>query len=201
MNKQEEFWEGDFGDEYTDRNTGEFYEKGNLNFWAEITSFTGQLSSVLELGCNRGLNLDALNQLHRKIILKGVEINQKACSIARKKNYEVLNSSISDNIPIEYKSELAFTSGVLIHINPNSLEDIYKNLYKLSNKYILINEYFSTNPEEITYRDKRDRLWKRDFAKEITLLFPNLELIKYGFNWRYDKNKSSDDTNWFLFRK
>ena len=83
----------------------------------------------------------------------------------------------------------------------NKLENVYRNLYNLSSKYILINEYFSTNPEEILYRNCNDRLWKRDFAKELKLLYPELELIKYGFNWRYDKNRSSDDTNWFLFRK
>ena len=201
MNEQEEFWQGEFGNEYTERNSGDFYKIGNLNFWAEITSFTGQLNSTLELGCNRGLNLDALNDLHRNITLRGIEINKKAVEIAIKKKYEVLNISISEEIPINLKSELVFTSGVLIHINPNKLENVYRNLYNLSSKYILINEYFSTNPEEILYRETNDRLWKRDFAKELKLLYPKLELIKYGFNWRYDNNRSSDDTNWFLFRK
>ncbi len=201
MNQQEEFWQGEFGNEYTERNCGDFYKVGNLNFWAEITNLTGQLNSTLELGCNRGLNLDAINDLHRHITLRGIEINKKAVAIAIKKKYEVLNLSISEKIPINLKSELVFTSGVLIHINPNKLENVYRNLYNLSSKYILINEYFSTNPEEILYRSTPDRLWKRDFAKELKLLYPELELIKYGFNWRYDKSKSSDDTNWFLFRK
>ena len=89
----------------------------------------------------------------------------------------------------------------MIHINPNQLEKVYRNLYNLSCKYILVNEYFSTNPEEIVYRNESERLWKRDFAKELISFYPDLELIKYGFSWRHDKNRLGDDTNWFLFKK
>ena len=201
MTDQEFFWKGEFGNEYTERNSGEYYKIGKLNFWSEIINITGQLKTVLELGCNRGLNLEAIKSLNRNVLCRGVEINSKAIKIAEENDHQILNSSVSDDLPKSLQSELTFTSGVLIHINPNKLKNVYRNLFNLSSKFILINEYFSTNPEEIIYRGNSDRLWKRDFAKDIKQYYPELELIKYGFNWRYDENKSSDDTNWFLFRK
>ena len=36
-----------------------------------------------------------------------------------------------------------------------------------SKKYILIREYFNTQPVTINYRRFQDKLFKRDFAKEI----------------------------------
>ena len=201
MIETENFWKGQFGDEYTLRNNGADYGNGLINFWTEILSYTKNVNSILEFGCNRGLNLDAIKKLRKDVIINAVEINNSAASIASDKGFNITIGSISDKIPANLKSDITFTSGVLIHIKPDLLKKVYDNLYTLSDKYILISEYFSTNPQEIVYRGHHSKLWKRDFAHELWELFPSLKLVKYGFEWRYDKNRASDDQNWFLFSK
>ena len=61
-------------------------------------------------------------------------------------------------------------------------------------------EYFNPTPVSVTYRKNKNKLFKRDFAKEIMKKY-NLKLIDYGFLWSEDKKVEADNTNWFLFKK
>ena len=199
MSEQESFWRGEFGDSYTERNSRIDQHQSNLFFWSKIISLAGPLHNVLELGCNRGLNLDAIKILSPNTTTFGVEINQQAADKAAQ-SHQVFNKSLGDNISGLPVADLTFTSGVLIHINPDMLPVVYDKLYSYSSKYIMIKEYFSTQPQEITYRGHESRLWKRDFASELWK-DRNLKLIDYGFCWRYDPVAPQDDLNWFLFEK
>lgn len=58
--EQETFWEGDFGNEYTDRNRGARWVAANAAFFSKVLARTQAVRSVLELGSNIGLNLIAL---------------------------------------------------------------------------------------------------------------------------------------------
>ena len=98
------------------------------------------------------------------------------------------------------KCDLVFTKGLLIHIPPERLAEMYHKLYQSSDKYILICEYYSQTPVEIPYRDNDGKLWKRDFAGEMLNLYPDLELVDYGFVYHRDKNPQ-DDLSWFLMEK
>ena len=198
MSDQENFWRGSFGDEYTDRNSRKDQVQSNLFFWSKVLSQTGNLNSVLEFGCNRGLNLDAI-KLSPNTLTSGIEINSQAAQIASL-GHNIINQSLSEEFSPALSAELTFTSGVLIHINPQMLPMIYEKLYNFSSNYILINEYFSTQPQEINYRGHQSRLWKRDFAAEFSRGRP-LKLVDYGFCWRYDPVAPKDDLNWFLFQK
>jgi hypothetical protein len=60
---QEQFWAGQFGDDYTDRNTGARWVASNLALFSRILAATVGVRSVIEFGANRGLNLLALRQL------------------------------------------------------------------------------------------------------------------------------------------
>ena len=55
--EQELFWEGEFGDEYISRNQSKELLAANLYLFSEIFRRTGKLDSVLEFGCNVGMNL------------------------------------------------------------------------------------------------------------------------------------------------
>jgi len=71
-------------------------------------------------------------------------------------------------------------------------------------KNIYIAEYFNPEPIAITYRGQKNKLFKRDFAKEIWRKYPKLKLINYGFHWSLDpsfKKNSCDNETWFLFKK
>ena len=63
LTEQERFWQGEFGDQYVDRNDGEVHVANVTAFFAQALRRAGRIDSVLELGTNRGLNLRALNRL------------------------------------------------------------------------------------------------------------------------------------------
>ena len=77
--------------------------------------------------------------------------------------------------------EICFNQTVLIHINPELLNKVYDVLYKASNKYICIAEYYSPYPDEVVYRGHKDKLFKRDFAGEMLDKYQDLNLVDYGF--------------------
>ena len=58
----------------------------------------------------------------------------------------------------------------MIHQNQKT-PDFYKIMYSLSKKYLYIDEYFNPYPIKINYRGYKNRLYKRDFAKEIWRLY------------------------------
>ena len=78
---------------------------------------------------------------------------------------------------------MTFTAGVLIHINPNYLAQVYDNLVSNSRRYILVSEYFNPVPTSVIYRGNKDKLFKRDFAGELIDQY-NLKLVDYSFVYR-----------------
>ena len=96
--------------------------------------------------------------------------------------------------------DLTFTAGVLIHINPEYLENVYDNLVNGSNRYVLVAEYYNPSPTKITYRGHEDRLFKRDFAGDLIDNY-GLRLIDYGFVYKRDNWAPQDDITWFLLEK
>jgi len=199
--EQEAFWSGEFGDEYTDRNVGAQHEAALLSNFSEILKFTGSLESAIEFGANRGLNLITLKKLLPEIKLTAIEINQSAVEhLSTLPDVEVKHQSILEFSPSD-TYHLSYIRGVLIHINPDELTEVYDRLYATSDKWILVSEYYNPEPVGLNYRGHKDRLFKRDFAGEILDRFSDLELTAYGFNYRRDPLFPQDDTTWFLLRK
>lgn len=198
--EQEDFWAGEFGSEYVSRNNDDNLATSKLIMWSKILSATSGINSVCELGCNIGLNLLAIKGIFNNIQLYGVEINSEAARQAKSYGLEnIKNCSISD-FDMQKKVDLVFTVGVLIHINPEILEEVYEKLFQLTRRYIVVAEYYSPTPQMIEYRGHKDRLFKRDFAGEIINKF-KLELIDYGFFYHRDKLAPLDDITWFLLEK
>ena len=200
--EQEKFWQGEFGDEYIDRNKSASLLAANLELFSQILKRTGPINSVLELGCNVGMNLKSLELLSPNLKISGIDINKKAIEELQKEKpeYNLVEGSIIDELDIE-KVDLTFTKGVLIHINPEKLENVYKNLYEKSEKYICINEYYNPTPVKINYRGHDDRLFKRDFCGEMLDKYNDLKLVDYGFGYKNDPVFQQDDMTWFLLQK
>ena len=199
--EQENFWASEFGDEYICRNDDLNVVAVNVNFFSKVISRTIGVNSVIEFGANIGLNLRAIKQLLPNCELSGIEINQKAVEILQKQDVKTYHESILNFEP-DYKRDFAFIKTVLIHINPDELQNVYQKLYDSSNKYILIAEYYNPVPVAINYRGHNDRLFKRDFAGEMLDKFDDLELVDYGFLYHRDNNDYLyDDINWFLIKK
>ncbi|MBB5439637.1 spore coat polysaccharide biosynthesis protein SpsF [Pedobacter sp. AK017] len=200
--EQEEFWAGAFGREYIGRNNSKELLASNLNFFTKALHSANKFETCIEFGANVGMNLRALGLLYPSLKFNAIEINQEACTeLATFIGEEnCFNGSIFDfNSPVKF--DLAIIKGVMIHLNPDMLNNVYDKLYEVSNKYILIAEYYNPSPVSINYRGHEDRLFKRDFAGEMLMKFPDLELIDYGFAYKGDMKFPQDDITWFLLAK
>lgn len=200
--QQEKFWQGNFGDDYINRNKDKSLIKNNFVLFKKIFSKLFKIKSLIEFGPNIGLNIIALKKIFKLKFITAVEINKKAClKIKDIQKLNVINNSIINFLP-KKKHDLVLVKGVLIHINPNKLKKVYKTIYKSckTSGYILIAEYYSPQPSMMIYRGKRNKLFKRDFAGEFVSLFKKTKIIKYGFAYHKDKYPQ-DDLNWFLIKK
>lgn len=199
--EQEAFWASDFGDEYTQRNQGQGWVASNLALFGKILTGTRKIGSVIEFGANLGLNLRALRQLLPEAELSALEINETAVAELDKLGYvKTYHSSIQEYVP-DYQRDLALIKGVLIHINPDTLPQVYDLLYQSSRRYICLAEYYNPAPVAISYRGHTGKLFKRDFAGEMLDRFPDLQLIDYGFAYHRDNKFPQDDITWFLMEK
>lgn len=200
--EQEIFWSGDFGDEYIDRNQGDQLLASNLNFFNDALGSCTKIQSCVEFGANIGMNLRALQLLFPGIHCSGIEINKMAAAELGNLIGQdaVFNGAISDFEPNK-QADLALIKGVLIHINPQQLNVVYEKLYETSNRYILVAEYYNPSPVSISYRGHSDKLFKRDFAGEMLDIYPNLDLVDYGFAYHRDNKYPQDDITWFLMEK
>ena len=200
--EQEIFWSGDFGDDYIDRNQGDQLLASNLNFFNDALSSCTKIQSCVEFGANIGMNLRALQLLFPSIHCSGIEINKTAAAeLGNLIGHDaVFNGAISDFEPNK-QADLALIKGVLIHINPQQLGVVYEKLYETSSRYILVAEYYNPSPVSISYRGHSDKLFKRDFAGEMLDIYPNLDLVDYGFAYHRDNKYPQDDITWFLMEK
>lgn len=204
--EQEKFWAGEFGTEYSDRNVGANILASNIALFADIFKRTPKLNSVIEFGANIGLNLRALDLLFPGLEQVAVEINEAAAKKINDAlpNSKVFNLAISDFDPGMLSNgpcDLAVIKGVLIHINPDQLEMVYKKLYESTNKFILICEYYNPKPDTVSYRGHSDKLFRRDFAGEMLETYADLKLVNYGFAYHRDPSFPQDDLTWFLIER
>ncbi len=200
--EQEEFWAGDFGNDYIGRNKGDDYLASNLNFFSKAFSQVGKPASLIEFGANIGMNLKAIQLLFPSIDLYGIEINAHAAKALSEviPQSNIFKGSIFDySAPEQY--DVSLIKGVLIHINPDNLADVYDRLYRASKKYVLICEYYNPSPVTIKYRGHKDKLFKRDFAGDMMDKYTDLTLVDYGFCYKRDRAFPQDDITWFLLQK
>jgi pseudaminic acid biosynthesis-associated methylase len=183
------FWKGDFGKEYTDRNHytdevwDEFYKKNWGKTKLEMNqNFISQLPKdikILEVGCNIGLQLRGLQRAGFQN-LYGIELQPYAVEEAKKltKNINIICGSGFDLPFKDNYFDIVCTNGVLIHIAPDDLPKIMKEMVRCSKKYIWGFEYFAEKITEINYRGHENYLWKADYADLFMKNFQNLKLVK-----------------------
>lgn len=201
LTEQETFWQGEFGNQYVDRNVGQPLVAANLALFAKALTRVGYIDSLVELGTNAGNNLQALRQLLPHCELFGVEINASACAAAQALGIaQIWQGSLFD-FPRERTFDLTLSKGVLIHLAPELLPAAYAQLYELSQRYILIAEYYNPAPVEVPYRGNSGKLFKRDFAGEMLDRYDDLQLLDYGFGYHRDPQFPVDDITWFVLEK
>lgn len=205
MNKyktaQEQFWAGEFGDNYINRNDSEELIANNTMMFSSILKKTSDVKSIIEFGSNIGMNLFALKNLLPKTELSAVEINKNAVEILKNFSGLTVHPTSILNFKAPELYDFVFTKGVLIHINPEELQNVYETMYQSSKRYICVVEYYNPSPVEINYRGHEARLYKRDFAGEIMEKYPDLKLVDYGFFYHKDPRHFQEDMTWFLMEK
>ncbi len=201
--EQEAFWAGSFGDQYIKRNNNPALLGARIARFSKIFQHTTGISKILELGANIGNNLWAIRSLLPQCRFSSIEINALAVKeLELIPNNKVFHGSVFDFSPAELGLyDLSFTTGVLIHLNPEKLSLAYETLYCCSEKYILTCEYYNPTPVEVVYRGHTEKLFKRDFAGEMMDKYNDLELVDYGFQYHRDANFPADDATWFLLKK
>ena len=202
-------WTGDFGREYTDRNTyspaelDEFYRR---QYGITRTQLNDRLlegvprdARILEVGCNTGMQLLVLQHMGFTH-LYGIEIQSYALDRARPRiPGATLTEASAFAIPYTDRFfDLVFTSGVLIHIAPVDLPAALAEIHRCAHRWIWGFEYFAQETTEVTYRGHTSLLWKTDYARAYMRHFPDLELVREE-RFHYLENENVDSA--FLLRR
>lgn len=186
---QENFWTGDFGREYTDRNSRQL---GEWNAFYRATwgqtklemneAFVGHLpreARILEVGCNTGMQLRGLQEAGFTN-LYGVELQSYAVEKAKQYTQHV-NLIQGSGFDLPFKDnffDVVTTNGVLIHIAPADLPRIMAEIVRCSRRYIWGFEYFAPELAAVPYRGNEGFLWKADYAQLFLKQFSELRLVK-----------------------
>jgi pseudaminic acid biosynthesis-associated methylase len=175
--KTEAFWSGSFGDEYLARCQVDY--KDRLEFWRSAIEYMSP-TSVLEVGCNRGHNLMAIQAVDSTVETHGIDINLKAVNEAGAQGVRAQLGSARNIVQMFGRGtmDLVFSAGVLIHVPPEDLEATMQNIVAVSRKYILAIEYEAEQEEPVEYRGHEGKLWKRPFGKLYQDM--GLDLLAFG---------------------
>ena len=127
--------------------------------------------------------------------LNGVELNETALKTARK-NFpgNKLFSFRYRKFETDKKFDLVFTFGVLIHLNPEIINNTIKKIHSLSNMYIFGHESYSKELQEVNYRGYTDVFWKQDFMNKYIENFPTLSIKKQKLITYTDNNRAVTKT-------
>jgi pseudaminic acid biosynthesis-associated methylase len=195
MEEKIKIWQSNFGVEYTNRNV--VTPESRVNAFNQMVGNLN-IDKILEVGCNVGHNLVALSKI-KDYKLVGLEPSKYAVLQGRSNNAISILEGNAFDIPFkDGYFDLVFTSGVLIHISLADLPKAMDEMYRVTNRYLLVIEYYAENETIIPYHGHNQMLWKRDFKKHFEDRFPNLKLVKSGY---WDKADGFDRTHWWLFEK
>src|SRR4051794_37546877 len=199
--EQETFWAGDFGDAYVLRSRGAALVASNRALFASVLRRAPEVSSVLEVGANIGLNLVAIRSLLPDASLSAIEINESAAQQLR--DLEVVDVHEGSLLDFEPRRDwdLVLSKGVLIHVAPDRLGNAYDVIHGCAKRFVCVVEYYNPTPMEVPYRGHAGRLFKRDFAGEMLDRFADLTLVDFGFVYHRDPVFPMDDATWFLLER
>lgn len=190
MSETTEFWTGDFGNSYHQRNRIDWRKR--ITFWDRLVQRYG-FRSVYEVGCGPGWNLSAIkHSIHGYgVNVAGNELNPVARQQAIQCGFTVYEAGT-----IIAGFEMVFTAGVLIHIPPEELNGMMEAIVRCSCDLVLAVEYEDEQEKEILYRGHEGKLWKRPYGRLYEEL--GLTLVETG---KVGKADGFDDCMYWLLKK
>lgn len=163
------------------------------NFWSQYVTKT---DIILEIGCNSGVNLNYLQTVGYSNLV-GIDINKNAIYIMSQlfpetfKKTDLYIGSLGEILPtFQDKSvDVTFSMAVLEHIHPDIEEEVFKNIIRITKKYIVTNEY-----EDV--RDTNRRTFARNYkdifekfgCKQKKVIEKCNILPEYGYFFISDNN-------------
>jgi pseudaminic acid biosynthesis-associated methylase len=171
-----DFWAGDFGRDYTQRNRVQWQDR--VPFWQRICEQT-RAESFLDVGCNAGWNLLALRSINPDFLMSGVDLNAQAVKEASEQGLDVHQAKATDAPGLfgHGVAGLTITSGVLIHVPPEDLQATMQAVIDVSAQYVIAIEYEADSEQEVEYRGHQGKLWRRPFGKLYEAM--GLSLVEY----------------------
>lgn len=210
--QQEQLWAGEFGQQYTDRNTrdrqewDDFYRRTwGLTKTEMNTRFIGDLprdARILEVGCNTGMQLRGLQDMGFTK-LYGIELQPYAVEKA-KQHTSGINIIQGSGFDLPFRDgffDVVCTNGVLIHIAPNDLPRMMGEMVRCSRQYIWGYEYYTAELTSIRYRGKEGFLWKADYAALFDQHFPQLRVVKQDLFPYVDPSEQGNVDSMYLLEK
>ena len=169
-------WTGDFGRQFTDRNSltpAEMDSRYAKEYGVPRTLMNQEFLDalprdlrILEVGSNIGNQLVFLQSLGFTE-LWGVEAADYGLELARRRT-SGMNLIKGSAFDLPFKDgwfDRVFTSVVLIHISPVDLPRAMAEIHRCSRRYIWGFEYYAETPTDVPYRVKEAMCWKRNFAQ------------------------------------
>lgn len=207
---QTKFWSGEFGQAYTERNPqnaaelNDLYKKSFTLSRDEMNrKFLGGIpkdAKILEVGCNVGAQLLVLQEMGFQH-LYGIELQWYAVEKAKAstKNINIIQGSGFDLPFKDNYFDLVYTSGVLIHIQPQDHPKIMGEITRCSSQWIWGFEYYAESIHEIPYRGHQGFMWKADYAEIYRQNCPALDLVKKEiYPYQAEQEKGNADCMFLL---
>lgn len=171
-------WQGEFGREYTERNTEDrdalckrLYGETATKLMEWFLNGLPRRMKVLEVGCGSGANIGILAKVGINNVT-GVDIQPEAVKRAQMAGWDVLQGSVLE-LPFHSGDfDMVFTSGVLIHLSPKDLTKAMDEIFRVSSRYIHHLEYWAPELEEVEYRGQMGLMWRGPYAKLWESRFP-----------------------------
>lgn len=183
-----ELWAGDFGNDYTKRHS--LGANPHVREWLWEQLLPPNCESVLEVGANAGLNLEAIarSPRHCTATLYACEPNDLARAELLSLNLtssSFITADYADKLSFpDHVAEVAITCGVLIHIPTDKLLASMREIHRCSARTIICAEYFAPSEEMIPYRGHNNALWRRDYGSLWLDNFPDLHCVQCLFAWK-----------------
>lgn len=193
----EQLWNGQFGNDYVDRNRAG--GEARNGFWKDVLD-TFPVRRVLEVGCNIGANLHCIAARIPPQNIYGMDINLKALDELHR-IAPAINALWGPARELPFRDQwfdLVFTTGVLIHQPDSTLPLVMAEIVRCSKRYVLCGEYYAHQTTEVPYRQQTGALFKRDYGRLYQELFPELVLRKQG---SLGPEAGWDDITYWIFEK
>lgn len=199
-------WIGGLGDDYTERNESSeenIKQRGEL-FFKILNNMRCIPESIAEIGAGGGANLHAIRKnLGTSVELIAVEPNPTARAQAHDNFSESIDRILpghAGDVPLADGSVgMVFTSGVLIHIPPETLGKAMDEIHRVSSRWIVAIEYFNPDLIGVIYQNQLGLLWKGDYGSLYLDRFPDLRCVSYGFEWK--RETGLDNVTWWILEK